>query len=54
MEKNTRPRASLARFRFAIKDNILFAGHSAGACSKMLEHYTASYDSTAIAALKKA
>lgn len=37
----------------AIKDNILFAGHIAGACSKMLEHYTAAYDSTVIAKLKK-
>lgn len=36
-----------------IKDNILFAGHIAGAASKMLEHYTASYDSTAVAALRK-
>ncbi len=38
----------------AIKDNILFAGHGAGASSKMLEHYTASYDSTAVAQLKAA
>jgi aspartyl-tRNA(Asn)/glutamyl-tRNA(Gln) amidotransferase subunit A len=34
-----------------IKDNIMFAGHIAGACSKMLEHYTASFNSTAIEAL---
>ncbi len=38
----------------AIKDNILFAGHGAGASSKMLEHYTASYDSTAVHALRAA
>lgn len=38
----------------AIKDNIMFAGHIAGACSKMLEHHRASYDSTAVQALKKA
>lgn len=38
----------------AIKDNIMFAGHIAGVCSKMLEHYTASFDSTAIRALKDA
>jgi aspartyl-tRNA(Asn)/glutamyl-tRNA(Gln) amidotransferase subunit A len=38
----------------AIKDNIMFAGHIVGACSKMLEHYTASFDSTAVAALKEA
>jgi aspartyl-tRNA(Asn)/glutamyl-tRNA(Gln) amidotransferase subunit A len=35
----------------AIKDNIMFAGHIAGACSKMLEHYTASFNSTAVQAL---
>jgi aspartyl-tRNA(Asn)/glutamyl-tRNA(Gln) amidotransferase subunit A len=38
----------------AIKDNIMFAGHIAGACSKMLENYTASFDSTAVEALKEA
>lgn len=38
----------------AIKDNIMFAGHIAGACSKMLEHYMASFDSTAVEALKEA
>ncbi len=37
-----------------LKDNILFEGHVAGASSKMLEHYVASYDSTAVAELKKA
>lgn len=37
-----------------LKDNILFEGHVAGASSKMLEHYVAAYDSTAVAALKKA
>lgn len=36
----------------AIKDNILFAGHIAGACSHMLDEYAASYDSTAVAALR--
>lgn len=35
----------------AIKDNIMFAGHIAGACSKMLEHHTATYTSTAVQAL---
>lgn len=35
-----------------IKDNILFEGHVAGASSKMLEHYAASYDSTVVAQLK--
>jgi aspartyl-tRNA(Asn)/glutamyl-tRNA(Gln) amidotransferase subunit A len=34
-----------------IKDNIMFAGHIAGCCSKMLEHYTASFDSTAVKVL---
>lgn len=38
----------------AIKDNIMFAGHIAGACSKMLEHHTAAYDSTVVRELKKA
>ncbi|HEY0980265.1 MAG TPA: Asp-tRNA(Asn)/Glu-tRNA(Gln) amidotransferase subunit GatA [Candidatus Paceibacterota bacterium] len=38
----------------AIKDNILFAGHKAGASSKILEHYTASYDSTVVKKLKAA
>lgn len=36
----------------AIKDNILFAGHSASASSKILEDYTASYDSTVVKKLK--
>lgn len=38
----------------AIKDNIMFAGHVAGSSSKMLEHHTASYDSTVVKALKDA
>lgn len=38
----------------AIKDNILFAGHHAGASSKILEGYVASYDSTVISKLKRA
>lgn len=38
----------------AIKDNILIEGRTASAASKILEHYTASYDATAIAKLKKA
>lgn len=37
-----------------LKDNILFEGHVAGASSKMLEHYTASYDATAIRQLRAA
>ena len=36
------------------KDNILFAGHHAGASSKILEAYVASYDSTAVRKLKEA
>lgn len=31
-----------------IKDNILFAGHRAGASSKILENYVASYDATVV------
>ena len=38
----------------AIKDNIMFAGHIAGACSHMLDHHIAAYDSTAVKALKDA
>lgn len=38
----------------ALKDNIMFAGHIAGACSKMLENYTASFDSTVVKILKSA
>lgn len=38
----------------AIKDNIMMAGHIAGACSHMLDHHTAAYDSTVIRALKEA
>lgn len=38
----------------AIKDNILFAGHEAGASSKILEGYVASYDSTVIKKLRDA
>lgn len=38
----------------AIKDNILMQGHVASAGSKILENYTASYDSFVIRELKKA
>jgi len=37
---------------FAIKDNILFAGHKASAGSKILENYVAVYDSTVVKNLK--
>lgn len=39
---------------FAIKDNILIRGKMAGAASKILEGYTASYDATAIKKLREA
>jgi aspartyl-tRNA(Asn)/glutamyl-tRNA(Gln) amidotransferase subunit A len=39
---------------FAIKDNILFEGHVASAGSKILENYTAAYDSFVMRELKKA
>jgi len=39
---------------FAIKDNILFEGHIASAGSKILENYTATYDSTVIKELRNA
>ncbi len=35
----------------AIKDNIMYAGHTASCSSKMLERYTASFNSTAVQAL---
>ena len=38
----------------AIKDNILFDGHTASAGSKILEKYRATYDSTLIKKLKEA
>lgn len=38
----------------AIKDNILIEGRTASAASKILEHYTATYDATAIQKLKNA
>jgi aspartyl-tRNA(Asn)/glutamyl-tRNA(Gln) amidotransferase subunit A len=38
---------------FAIKDNIVFAGHKASASSKILEQYVAPYDATAIVKLKE-
>ncbi len=36
----------------AVKDNLLIEGRIASAASKMLEHYTASYDATVISKLK--
>lgn len=38
----------------AIKDNIMFAGHTTGASSKILEHYTSSFNATVILKLKEA
>jgi aspartyl-tRNA(Asn)/glutamyl-tRNA(Gln) amidotransferase subunit A len=38
----------------AIKDNILFSGHEAGAASKMLEGYVSSFDATVVKKLKAA
>lgn len=45
---------ALTGIPIAIKDNIMFAGHIAGACSHMLEHHTAAYDSTAVRMLREA
>ncbi|MEA3399453.1 MAG: Asp-tRNA(Asn)/Glu-tRNA(Gln) amidotransferase subunit GatA [Patescibacteria group bacterium] len=38
----------------SIKDNMLFKGHIASASSKILENYTATYDSTVVKLLKEA
>lgn len=38
----------------AIKDNMLFDGHGASACSGILENYVSTYDANVIAELKKA
>lgn len=38
----------------AIKDNMLMRGHTASACSKILENYISSYDATVVAKLKAA
>ncbi len=45
---------ALTGIPIAIKDNIMFAGHIAGACSHMLDHHIAAYDSTAVQELRKA
>ena len=44
----------LAGVPMAIKDNMLIAGQPATAASKILEHYTASYDATVIKKLREA
>lgn len=46
--------SELTGIPFAIKDNILFEGHIASAGSKILENYTASYDSFVMRELRKA
>jgi len=45
---------ALTGIPIALKDNILFAGHVVSGSSKILEHYTASYDATAVQKLKAA
>lgn len=45
---------ALTGIPIAIKDNIMFAGHIAGACSHMLDHHIAAYDSTAVKTLREA
>ncbi len=42
----------LAGVPIAVKDNMLMVGHATTAASKLLEHYTASYDATVISKLK--
>ncbi len=46
--------ALLTGIPFAMKDNILIEGRIAGASSKILENYTASYDATVTKKLKEA
>ncbi len=43
---------ALTGIPIALKDNILFQEHTASASSKILENYTAAYDSTVVADLK--
>lgn len=45
---------TLTGIPISLKDNILYEDHIASASSKMLEHYTAVYDSTAVQLLKEA
>jgi aspartyl-tRNA(Asn)/glutamyl-tRNA(Gln) amidotransferase subunit A len=51
-EKENAP--ALLGMPIAIKNNILIQGKRATAASKILEHYTASYDATVIARLREA
>ncbi len=53
-EKEGKESSPLLGIPLAIKDNILIEGRVASAASKMLEHYTASYDATVIKKLKAA
>lgn len=43
---------ALTGIPLAVKDNILIEGRTASSASKILEHYTASYDATVIVKLK--
>src|SRR3989338_4703310 len=46
--------ALLTGIPIALKDNILFQGHTASAGSKILKNYTAVYDATVVQKLKNA
>ncbi len=53
-EKEGKASHPLLGIPLALKDNILVEGRVASAASKMLEHYTATYDATVIKKLKDA
>lgn len=53
IETNSTKDTLLSGIPMGIKDNILYKGRGASAASKILENYTASYDSHVVSELKK-